>query len=119
MGKSLVSFFLTHSVQSLGYHVALCDPAYSRAFQFAIWIDSFVKNRPSIHYAVFLAYLLYSLSQKIHHNARNWKLYSVEHPQKNSYAMYTIKITPNLLSEYQCTSGKFIRLPNRIEKSIR
>ena len=26
------------------------------------------------------------------------------------------KITPNLLFEYQCTSGKFIRLPNRIEK---
>ena len=24
--------------------------------------------------------------------------------------------TPNLLFEYQCTSGKFIRLPNRIEK---
>jgi len=31
--------------------------------------------------------------------------------------MHTIKITPNLLFEYQCTSGKFIRLPNRIEKS--
>jgi len=30
--------------------------------------------------------------------------------------MHTIKITPNLLSEYQCTSGKFIKLPNRIEK---
>ena len=29
--------------------------------------------------------------------------------------MHTIKITPNLLFEYQCTSGKFIRLPNRIE----
>ena len=29
--------------------------------------------------------------------------------------MHTIKITPNLLFEYQCTS-KFIRLPNRIEK---
>jgi len=29
--------------------------------------------------------------------------------------MHTIKITPNLLSEYQCTGGKFIRLPNRIE----
>jgi len=32
---------------------------------------------------------------------------------KNSYARHTIKITPNLLFEYQCTSGKFIRLPNR------
>jgi len=30
--------------------------------------------------------------------------------------MHTIKITPNLLFEYQCTSGKFIRLPNLIEK---
>ena len=29
----------------------------------------------------------------------------------------TIKITPNLLFEYQCTSGKFIRLPNRIESN--
>ena len=29
--------------------------------------------------------------------------------------MHTIKITHNLLFEYQCTSGKFIRLPNRIE----
>ena len=26
------------------------------------------------------------------------------------------KITPKLLFEYQCTSGKFIRLPNRSEK---
>ena len=30
--------------------------------------------------------------------------------------MHTIKVTPKLLFEYQCTSGKFIRLPNRIEK---
>ena len=30
--------------------------------------------------------------------------------------MHSIKITHNLLFEYQCTSGKFIRLPNRIEK---
>jgi len=34
-----------------------------------------------------------------------------------SYAMHTIKITPNLLFEYQCRSGKFIRLPNPIEKN--
>ena len=40
---------------------------------------------------------------------------NLEHRQKNSYAMHTIKITPNVLFEYQCTSGKFIRLPNRIE----
>ena len=32
--------------------------------------------------------------------------------------MRTIKITPNLLFEYQCTSGKFIRLPNRIESKL-
>jgi len=31
--------------------------------------------------------------------------------------MHIIKITPNLIFEYQCTSGKFIRLPNRIEKN--
>ena len=31
--------------------------------------------------------------------------------------MHTIKITPNFLFEYQCTSGKFIRLPNQIEKN--
>jgi len=30
--------------------------------------------------------------------------------------MHIIKSTPNLTFEYQCTSGKFIRLPNRIEK---
>jgi len=29
--------------------------------------------------------------------------------------MHTIKITPNLLFEHQYTSGKFIRLANRIE----
>jgi len=31
--------------------------------------------------------------------------------------MHTIKITPNLLFEYRCTSGKLVRLPNRIETS--
>jgi len=30
--------------------------------------------------------------------------------------MHTIKITPNLLFEYQCTSGKLIAESNRIEK---
>ena len=30
--------------------------------------------------------------------------------------MHTIKLTPNLLFEYQRTSGKFIRMQNRIEK---
>jgi len=37
---------------------------------------------------------------------------------KNSYALHTIKITPNLLFEYQCTSGKFIGLPNQIESKL-
>ena len=32
--------------------------------------------------------------------------------------MHTIEITPNLLFEYQCTSGTFIRLPNRIESKL-
>jgi len=32
--------------------------------------------------------------------------------------MHIIEITPNLIFEYQCTSGKFIRLPNRIEKNL-
>jgi len=32
--------------------------------------------------------------------------------------MHTIKITRNLLFEYQRTSGKFIRLPNRIESKL-
>ena len=32
--------------------------------------------------------------------------------------MHTIKITPNLLFKYQCRSGKFIRLPNRIESKL-
>ena len=32
--------------------------------------------------------------------------------------MHTIKITPNLLSEYKCTSGKFITLSNRIESKL-
>ena len=66
------------------------------------------------------AYLLYSLSQRIHHNARNWKLYCIQHRQKTvtQCIMHTIKITLNLLFEYQCTSGKFIRLPNRIESKL-
>ena len=32
--------------------------------------------------------------------------------------MHSIKITPNLIFEYQCTSGKFIRLLNRIESKL-
>jgi len=32
--------------------------------------------------------------------------------------MRTIKTTPNLLFEYQCTSGKFIRLLNLIKSKL-
>jgi len=32
--------------------------------------------------------------------------------------MHTVKMSPNLLFEYQCTSGKLIRLPNRIESKL-
>jgi len=89
-----------------------------RASQFAIRIDSiryanqfyslcesirFVKKsafRFTSCHAVFLAYL---------------KAILCITSTKNSYSMHTIKITPNLLLEYQCTSGKFIRLPNQIE----
>jgi len=31
--------------------------------------------------------------------------------------MHTRKTTPDLLFEYRCTSGKFIRSPNRIESN--
>ena len=41
---------------------------------------------------------------------------TLEHRQKTVLRNAYYKITPNLLLEYQCTSGKFIRLPNRIEK---
>ena len=53
------------------------------------------------------------------HKIESYTVYNID--KKNSYAMHAIKITPNLLFEYQCTSGKFIRLLNRIEskKSIR
>jgi len=45
----------------------------------------------------------------------SYRSYCVEHRQKQLRNAYYNKITPNLLLEYQCTSGKFIRLPNRIE----
>jgi len=41
----------------------------------------------------------------------------LEHRQKPLRNAY-YKITPNLLFEYQWTSGKFIRLPNRIESTL-
>jgi len=52
---------------------------------------------------------------EIHHNARNRKLYCVEHRQKKQLRNAYYKITPNLLFEHHCSSGKFIRLPNRFE----
>jgi len=48
------------------------------------------------------------------HATESYIVYNID--KKTSYAMHTIKITPNLLFEYQCISGKFIRLLNRIEK---
>ena len=96
----------------------------SRAFKFAIRIDSirfvmridsnrFVLLKKSAFrftscHAAFLADLVYSLSQ----NKLSLFAAFIEHRQKNNCAMHTIKITPNLLFRYQCTSGKFIRLPN-------
>jgi len=68
-------------------------------------------------HAVFLAYLFYSLSQKNTPQCTQLKATLCRTSTKNSYAMHTTKITPNLLFEYQCTSGKFIRLPNRIESN--
>ena len=60
----------------------------ARAFQFAIRIDSFCKKKRPFDSLVVMqffllrAYLLYSLSQKIYHNARNWKLYCIQRRQK-------------------------------------
>jgi len=85
----------------------------------SIRIDSFCKkNRlfDSLEHAVFLAYLLYSLSQRISWRYRLRRLI-LQNVDKNSYAMHTLKITPNSLFDYRCTSGKFIRLPNRIESN--
>ena len=39
--------------------------------------------------------------------ACNWKLYCIQHRQKQLRNAYC-KITPNLLFEYQCTSGKYL-----------
>jgi len=49
------------------------------------------------------------------HAIESYIVYNID---KNSYAINTIKITPNLLFEYHCTSGKFIRWPNRIESKL-
>ena len=84
----------------------------------SIRIDSFSKKsafRFTSCSAVFLAYLLYSLSRKKYTTMHAIESYTVQNIDKNSYAMHAIKITPKLLFEYQCTSSKFIRLPNIIE----
>jgi len=48
--------------------------------------------------------------------------YTVYNIDKNSYTMHYAyyKITANLLFKYyyQCTSGKFMRLPNRIKSKL-
>ena len=69
----------------------LVESPVTRAFQFAIRIDSlcesirFVKKSAfrftSVVQFFLLIYCIVS-AEKIHHNARNWKLYCVEHPQK-------------------------------------
>jgi len=69
-------------------------------------------------HAVFLAYLLYSISQKNKLTSLFAAFNALERREKNSYAMHAIKITPYLLFEYRCTSGKFIRSPNRIESKL-
>ena len=35
---------------------------------------------------------------------------TLKRQQKNSYAMHTVKITPNLLFEYQCTIDSVARI---------
>jgi len=76
------------------------DGVLSRAFQFAIWFDSLCKSiwinlfckksafRFTSCHAVFLAYLLYSLSQKIslHHCLRRLILWNIYKKQlRNAY----------------------------------
>ena len=48
-------------------------------------------------------------------NGSGDKIHNIDKKQlRNAY----YKITLNFLFEYQCTSGKFIRLPNRIESKL-
>ena len=49
----------------------------------------------------------------------SYQAYTVQNIDKKRLrnAQPTIKNTPNLLFEYQCTSGKFVRLPNRMESN--
>ena len=44
--------------------------------------------------------------------------YTVQNIDKKQLRIAYYKNTPNLLFEYQCASGKFIRLPNRIESKL-
>ena len=46
-----------------------------------------------------------------HQTCCKWSIVDEWYTTYNAY----YKITPNLLLEYQCTSGKFIRLPNEID----
>ena len=100
----------------------------SRAFQFAILIDSiryankfesirFVKNRPfeSLVVMQFLVYLLYRLSQRIswRHCLRSLILQNID---KNSYAMHSIKL---LLTYYLNISVQAANLSDRRIESNR
>ena len=49
------------------------------------------------------------------HAVESYTVYNIDKKTVTQCIMHTIKITLNLLFEYQCTSGKFIRLPNLIE----
>ena len=82
------------------------------------------KNRPFdslvvMQFFLLRAYLLYSLSRKIHQCTQlKAILYTTSTKTVTQCNMHSIKITPNLLFKYQCTSRKFIRLPNRIESKL-
>jgi len=123
----LLGCFNTILRQSQGHtssHGGICVPP-TRAFQFAIRIDSscesirFVKNRPFASLVVMQFFLLIYciVSAKNTPQCTQLKAIVSRTSTKNSYAMHTIKITANLLFEYQCTSGKFISFANRIEKN--
>ena len=107
----------------------------NRAFQFAIRfvmrIDSFCKkNRPfdsaplklrpygAIQVCLLLLLLLLVVMQFFLADVIVCGVQYSRTSAKNSYAMHTIKVTPNVPFECQCTSGKFIRLPNLIGNKI-
>jgi len=112
--KQRCDLVLEHS--NLRFESILFDSIrYANRFESIRFVKKSAFRFTSCH-AVFLAYLLYSLSQKNTPQCTQLKAILCRTSTKNSYAMHTVKITPYLLFEYQCTSSKFIRFPNRIEK---